>query len=485
MKNKYLSLIFKIVCVSFVMIMTTGCAGQASKQTADVTIEPMEIEEVASYSFDYIGGKDVMPLLGYYGPCLSPHSYDGNNFPSELTDEYYQMIADCGINVISYPQINYATAKQSVMKMLDLAEKYGIGQAVFDTNIMYNYDVTKEEAVDLMKEYMTHPAYVGFFLYDEPGNSTYRSHRTHLSQLANLSNVLNEELGMWSYLNLNGAWIPNDEPSVYVDYLKEYCETQYPNVISYDNYPNFDPEGIYDQANYIWNMAIIRQCAEEYNLPWWQYVGAGAQWNDARDYFESAEYHPNEAQFDWNVNTSLAFGAKSINYFAMSQPYWFAYGEKEGEYDFGRNCLIGADGKPNQWYYYAQNINKHITVIDEVLMNSVSKGMIISVNEDTYKKDMKYLTEENKVDMSAFIEGTSWRELKDISGDVLVGCFNYQGKTALYVVNYSYEYAQKIDLQFVSEYKVKVVQEAETRYVKGDSLTLDMPAGDGVLLVFE
>lgn len=63
MKNKYLRFISGIVCVSLAMVMTAGCVGQASKQAADVIIEPMEIEEVATYSFDYIGGKDVMPLL--------------------------------------------------------------------------------------------------------------------------------------------------------------------------------------------------------------------------------------------------------------------------------------------------------------------------------------------------------------------------------------------------------------------------------------
>ena len=100
--------------------------------------------------------------------------------------------------------------------------------------------------------------------------------------------------------------------------------------------------------------------------------------------------------------------------------------------------------------------------------------------------DLVDLVKENYVDPSKlFIEGTSWRELEDVKGNALIGCFNYQGKTALYVVNYEYNYAQKIDLKFVKECNVKVVQAAETSYVKTDNLVLDMPAGDGVLLVFE
>ena len=87
--------------------------------------------------------------------------------------------------------------------------------------------------------------------------------------------------------------------------------------------------------------------------------------------------------------------------------------------------------------------------------------------------------------LDARIEGNSWRELASITGDAIVGCFNYQGKTALYVVNYDTEYAQKIPLTFQDTYNIKVVQDAKESYVKADQLTLDMKAGDGVLLVFE
>lgn len=487
MKSRHLRSVFSILGIAMLLGTATGCAQKKSEEAEykDVVIEDMEAEKAVAYSFDFIGGNDVMPILGYYGPYLSMHSYDGNNFPGTLTDEWYQAVADCGINVLSYPQIDYSNSPKSVMKMLDLAQKYGIGQVVFDSNVMNGYELTKDEVVDYMKDYMTHPAYVGFFLYDEPGTSEWISYRTNLSTLTNLSKILNEDLEMWNYLNLAGYNVSENDPQIYINALKEYCETQHQTVLMYDHYPDFDSNGSKIQANYFWNMAIIRQFAEEYDMPWWGYIGAGGQWNDARAYFESTEYYPTESEFNWSVNANLAFGAKGINYFILSQPYWFAYGAEEGEYDFERNGIFGAYGNKNRWYYYAQNANKQIEAADEVLMNAVSKGIIISVEEANDSKDFKYLTEEYGIDTSAFIEGTSWRELADISGEVLVGCFNYQGKTALYVVNYSWDYAQKIDLSFVKECNVKVIQNAEVSYVKGNGMTLDMAAGDGALLVFE
>ena len=172
---------------------------------------------------------------------------------------------------------------------------------------------------------------------------------------------------------------------------------------------------------------------------------------------------------------ALVFGAKGIEYFPLIQPHYYAFAEST-EFDFERNGIFGAWGNKTQWYYYAQDINKQIAAVDEVLMNSVNKGVIASGKQAV--SDTSYAE-------TAIMEGTSWRELESIDGDALVGCFNYQGKTALYVLNYSYEYAQKINLNFNGNYKFTVVQNGETSHYKGNDITLDMFAGDGALVVFE
>ena len=167
-------------------------------------------------------------------------------------------------------------------------------------------------------------------------------------------------------------------------------------------------------------------------------------------------------------------GAQGIQWFPVLQPYQFTLAEN-GTWDFERNGLIGAIGNKNQWYYYAQKINKHIAAIDQVLMNSVSKGVIISGQQA--KEDME-LT-------SCVIESGTFNQFQSITGEAMVGCFNYNGKTALYVVNYSYEYAQKLTLKFDGTQNIRKIQNAEESFVKGSSLTLDMAAGEGILLVLE
>lgn len=476
MKNKYVRGISSVLATVLLLTGMTGCSSKSA------SVEPMEIEEVYSYSFDAIGGKDVMPLIGFHGPYRTSYGYNGNNFADNLSDEWYQAVADCGINVLSAPRMDYASAPDAVMKSLDLAAKYGIAQTVWNSNITDNFDITVEQAVKYRKEYANHPGFAGHYVYDEPGNSGYFSYLTNMSQLVNITEVLSTELGEWNYLNLLGASVK--DAADYSEYMKEFCETMNNPVLLFDNYEQFNPtdEKKDDHSNLFWNMAIAWKYAKEYKKAFWGYVTAGGQYNDAQAQLESIEYHPNEAQFDWAVNMLLAFGAKGINYFTISQPFYYSYGPSVDEYDFQRNGIIGADGSRTQWWYYAKNINTHIAAIDEVLMNSVSKGIVVTGEKATY--DSRYITEEYYCDDSMIL-GTSWRELEAISGETVVGCFNYLGKTALYVVNYDAYKAQKTDLKFVEECNVKVIQNAGTGYVKGSEMTLDLAAGEGALLVFE
>ena len=136
---------------------------------------------------------------------------------------------------------------------------------------------------------------------------------------------------------------------------------------------------------------------------------------------------------------------------------------------------FGAWGEKNQWFYYAKDMKNHIGAVDDVLMNSVNKGVLLS---GTQAKTDNQLS-------SCIVSGTSWRELADISGDALVGCFNYQGKTALYVVNYDMENAQYLNLNFRDSYDFHVVQNGVETQQSGSALTLSMNAGEGVLIVFE
>ena len=477
MKNKHNNRIFyMLVAFLLCVVMIVGCATAKTGSNADdIKITAMDKEESEAISFSFLGGKDVMPIGGYFGPYLTHTSRDGDVFPEYVSDEYFEMIADAGVNLVLHSNMSYSMNPDYVIKSLELGEKYGVGIFVNDSNVLKYAGMEGVSAADIGEEvanYSDYEAFCGMYLVDEPQAPYYMpgDGSRYISTYKELAKILQYDLNLTCYINMFPLSNIEENQEKYTQYVDEVCETFNPTYLLWDKYP-FDSADKLDV--YFNNMDLMRTKAKELQIPFWTFIQAGGQWNDAREYFDSKlPYYPNEAQFNWNVNTCLAFGAQGLTYFPLIQPEHFAYAEST-EWDFNRNGIIGAAGNKNQWYYYAQNINKHIGAIDEVLMNSVNKGVI--VNGKDAKKDTELV--------ECVIESGKFQELMSVSGDAMVGCFNYNGKTALYVVNYSMERSQKIDLQFNDTHKIEVIKNAKSSYVKAQNLQLDMAAGEGILLV--
>lgn len=475
MKNRFISATLALVLAASMCL--SGCTSE--EKEVSVTVEPMEKEESNAISFNFIGGKDVMPIGIFDGPHESSWNQDGNMGPNFVTDEYYQMIKDAGVNLVVESKANWLTARESLVESLNLAEKYGLGLFVGDYGITWNYDITEEEAIQNVSEYYDYPAFCGLTLLDEP-NVPFMSRdgnaNRDLDLFVNMASVLQKDLGVFCSINLYNIGQGWDQKSrdtyeKYVDFCFEQLD---PNVYCYDMYPHSsDPNNVI-LNKVLWNMALFRDRALKAGKPYWTYLAAGGQWLLNTVDSTKKPYFPNEPQFNWYYNAHLAFGCQGFIY------YSFVHELKSTtvvgtDWDHYEKGMLGEFGNKNQWYYYAQNANKHIAAVDDVLMNSVNKGVIAS--SKNVKDQMQFI--------DCVIETGKFQELQSVSGDALVGCFNYNGKTALYVVNFSLEYAQKIELEFNASQKLKVVQNAETSYRKGDSLTLDMAAGEGVLLVIE
>ena len=452
-----------------VMLLSVCSCGQDEKTTEAIKIEPMEAESAYAYSFDFIGGTDVMPITGFYGPMPSDTSINGVAIPDYVTDEIFSMIADCGINFLAHTYTDYSRAPSYTEKMMELGEKYGVGIVVKDSSITEETELAVVDA--RVNEYRNYPAFCGVYVVDEPCiESYYYTAGRTISDFANRMNNL-AELGVWTYGNLFPLYDANKRDT-YDAYLEEWLTTCDVKMLMWDHYVH-DKSG-HTEVDYFYNMSVCREKAEKYQLPFWTYVQAGSQWNDAGNKFDTDGYYPNEGEFMWNVNTCLAYGAKGIAYFPIIQPYNFAYAASQ-PYDFERNALIGASGNKNRWWYYAQQANQQIEAIDEVLMNSVNKGVIVTGAR----------AKKENADSTCIIGGNAWRELIGITGDTMVGCFNYQGKSAYYVVNYDMEYAQEITLEFYDNCNFTVTQKADTSKLQGEGITLTMAPGEGVLVVME
>ena len=468
------------------MLLPVGACG-TEKEKAEKTkpvVEKMDEEKVYSYAIDAIGGNDVMPIAGFYGPYELGHSYMGVSVPNYISDDIFSKLSDCGINLIQQSNLDAKEEPEGQVRMLELADKYGIGVYVRHSDIygLHRDNLASlEEMSEIINLYANYPAFAGVDVIDEPGTEYWWNTlpQGYISDYVETVERL-KKLDIGFGVNAITAGPAAEE--MFTKYLTEFCSTLKPQYLCHTNYTFHDaPDGTNDDdlhkdmSTALWKLDKIRSYAEEYNIPFWRYVAAGGQMNDDGTAYDSKSYYPNEGQTLWEVNTSLAYGVKGIAWFTLIEPLHFSYAKSEPYYDSERCGLIGVWGNKTQFWYYAQKANEQIEAVDHVLMNAVNKGVLV------YGKNAKADTSGNE----AVISGDSWRELRDVDGSAMVGCFNYKGKSAFYVVNYEFQYRQKITLDLLDAYNLTVIQQAETSRVKTDSLTLDMEPGEGVLIVVD
>ena len=83
----------------------------------------------ASVSFDFIGGSDVMPIGGFWGPYESEWgSINGQQIPNILSEKSYQMIHEAGVNMVVRSAEGASVGSvASAVKQLEYGDKYGVG----------------------------------------------------------------------------------------------------------------------------------------------------------------------------------------------------------------------------------------------------------------------------------------------------------------------------------------------------------------------
>lgn len=432
-------------------------------------IAPMEKETAVTFGFDFLGGKDVMPVSGFYGPYPMPQSSMGRLSVNTVTEQVFADLAEAGVNHLSGFGWNMEREKELADLAFRCGEKYGIGITLNTSDA----DFSSVEAADkYFKAYKEkYKSFVSYFVTDEPCGLDYLTGR-EIAVFVPFFDVLNE-IGVFPYCNL----LPIDgmeKREAYERYIDRYIELCKPWVLSYDHYIGSQTA---DFVPYFYNMSIIREKAEKAGLPWWGFIGCGEDWFTCKTYDR-----PTESEFIWNINTTLAYGAKGLQYYLAVQNHEDLAKSLEGlevineetiKAAATRIGIIGTHGERTRYWQYAKNINAHIRAIEKVLMNSVNKGVIAS----SEKVKASFTLSKHLID------GDSWRELKGIDGDAIVGCMNYDGKSAFYVVNYSRERGQRITLGFHGTQDLTLVRNAKQSKADVDTLVLDMNAGEGVLIL--
>ncbi len=152
-------------------------------------------------------------------------------------------------------------------------------------------------------------------------------------------------------------------------------------------------------------------------------------------FWANVKVEETDAKTYWNANVALALGAKGIEW-----------------------------GKVADNATTVKAMNEHIVAVDEVLLRAKSEKVIN--------------TKENN--------DATWGKLASYEAtDATIGCFNYRDTEAYYVVNNDISDEQTVTLELLEECDYRIIAEAKETYGTSQTITMTIPAGQGVLLVLE
>ena len=428
-KIRILAIVF---CACF---LTTGCAGEEK-----VVIEPMEQEEVVTFGFDFLGGKDVMPISGYNGPSPTYWSKDGNVSYDFITDEGFQKLADAGVNHISYVPWHFPASTEYANKMLELGEKYRIGITV---RASLSYMDTLEKTDNFLKQYSDYESFCSVFVTDEPSSANYFASSDRMISLYVKNFEYLNQLGYFPYCNLYPLYDAKQRQACLMKRIKKM-------------------------------VAVL--CAT-FCLVSFFTAGIKGMFAFAEEDGQLTEITPQ----DFGISGGAYTNYIGTSYQGGDTLFGTIFSAIVGQ-DFNRSGIIGANGAKTEFYEQAVTVNQQITAVDEVLMNCVSKD-ILAIGAKAQSQ-----TEIKKTSYAELIGVTVSQETfmdRYYPAGAIIGCFDYHGKTTLYVVNNDYENAHDITMKFDGTHELSLISAGMTRQECVSECTIRLTAGDAVLVVID
>lgn len=449
------------LCVLAAMLLLPGCTNKPENENKTSMFRGL--------------APDEMIITGYIGPRPT-YTRNGEVIWNGLEDAtVFHYIKEAGINYIEDNDFTFSgNTYEGAKKALELAEEAGL------MYFMPAYDVIRMDGEILasdaeikakLEEMYQYNSFGGLYFRDEPYSSMF----PHIQKCLERYNHVKDELGYTDlnvFLNLfppvGGNQLSNgtDKDMTWDEYIRGLSDTGV-EYLSFDMYPIMGLFGNKVSANWFTALGTINEIALEEGKPWMGCVQVGG---GSTSYGTIEARVTTEGEMKWDVNTMLAFGAKGLTYYLLVSPPYFANTE-EAQIDC--HSLINVYGEKTPLWDYAKEINEHVKAIDHILLNCDYKGVIITGDSPCvhYGKDL--------------IKDNTFRDLNGVTGNALVGCFDYNGKTALYVVNNSITEEGQINLTFNHKCNFEVIQDAASRTENGDSLTLDLGIGEAALVVLE
>jgi hypothetical protein len=190
---------------------------------------------------------------------------------------------------------------------------------------------------------------------------------------------------------------------------------------------------------YFNNLKMVKAAADKAGIPFQAIIGTGVDYSPSTVNTTELNTLITGEMLAWNANTPIAYGAKGISWFTLVQPTYVALHGDDGSLagiDPNRSGLIGADGSTNWKYDAAKSINAWLASVDHILMDAEHVG-VIAFGTQT----QKYTGATDTYDDTTLCA-------YDGTVGAFAGVFEYNGKTAYYIVNNDMVEEQAVALDF-------------------------------------
>lgn len=229
-------------------------------------------------------------------------------------EPYVKAIADQGYNLLPIAE-----------DALPFAEKYNVKvllqHGLFNVKTMES-PIELEQLNALIDRVKDNPALEGYYIFDEP-------QEVEFPKLAKLvRHIKARDPHHFCFVNLLPIFGVRtkkikDPSLIYKDYINEYIRQFKPDLLSYDYYTFVKYSNSPAAGLYFIHLRLMRECARKAELPFMNIIQASQ--------FQVRDWDmPTPAQLRWQVYTSLAYGARAINYFLYWGPKSFAGMYRDG-----------------------------------------------------------------------------------------------------------------------------------------------------------
>ncbi|MCI8412579.1 MAG: hypothetical protein HFE47_00570 [Clostridia bacterium] len=479
----------KSLAILFAAILSVGCLFGCGGDGTTVTpppdggdpIEPVdptppkppvtEVVDNKTYDSFWMRNHDykTMPIAVYNGIPTKTGQYTYDYLQSEQT---YIDYSEARVNTL----MGLYEGTSNAVTALNFCQKYSLAYL-----LPMNAEVISSANIKSLIYAKNYDAFAGVMQFDEPGRIQFENLAAGKEKLAEAMpetttgalwhcNLFPKYAANWQfYYRTRDKWeaakAQGDDKSVgytmeqYVDDYLEICD---PQVLSYDYYP-LSKAFPNLSTGYFENLSINRRKAQNVHIPFWVYIATCKYNNNVR-------IPACEADVLWQVNTALTYGAKGIQYFtgvvAQSAP------EGQGEQFSG--AMFDLAGNKTEVYDYVKTANVQLAAADEVLMCSLSKGVIPVGSMPSTEK----LLPDDLLESYGLLASATGKHS-------LIGCFDYKGKNAFYITNNSLTENETLNLTFTQSVNGSVVQKGKKTEFSGSTKQLTFAAGEGVLVVLD